>query len=86
MPSDEPNSPAMDALMNAVYFLGCRERYDARIGKDDEFTKGGAAGAIAYLEQTIDVTRPVAAYLDDVREAARALQAEARTQMDGALW
>lgn len=85
MESDE-HSPAMDALMNAVYYLGCRQRYDERIGKNDEFTKGGAAGVIAYLEQTVDVARPVAAYVNDVLEAAKALQAEARTQVDGALW
>jgi len=82
----EPNTPAMDALMNAIYYLGCRQRYDERIGKDDEFTKGGAAGVIAYLEQTIDISRPVSAYLDDVLEAVHAVQAEARTQVDGALW
>lgn len=86
MSDDEPNTPAMDALMNAVYYLGCRERYDARIGKDDEFTRGGAAGAIAYLEKTIDINRTVASYIEDVRVAAQALQAEARTQVDGALW
>lgn len=84
--SAEPNTPAMDALMNAVYFANCRAAYDARIGKDDEWTVGGAAGAIAYLEQQIDITRPFSAYVGDVLDAAHAVQAEARTQMDGALW
>lgn len=82
----ETNTPAMDALMNAIYYLGCRQRYDERIGKNDEFTKGGAAGAIAYLEQTIDINRPIAAYMGDVLDAVHAVQAEARTQVDGALW
>lgn len=84
--SSEPNTPAMNALMNAVYYLGCRQRYDDRIGKNDEFTQGGAAGVIAYYEKTVDVDRPVAEYMDDVLEAAHALQSEARAQLDGALW
>lgn len=84
--ASEPNTPAMDALMNAIYYLGCRQRYDERIGKNDEFTMGGAAGVIAYLEQTVDISRPIAAYMDDVLQAVHAVQAEARTQMDGVLW
>lgn len=74
--------------MNAIYFLGCRQRYDARIGKDDEFVAGGAAAVLKYLEKTVDVSRPVAEYLDDVRAAAQAVQTEAqeRTITDGALW
>lgn len=86
MPNDEPNTPAMDALMNAVYFANCRAEYDARIGKNDEWIIGGAAGALKYLKKTIDPERPFSAYIEDVRVAAQALQAEARTQVDGALW
>lgn len=86
--ANQSGTPAWEALKNAVYFATERAEYAGRIGEHDDLINGGGAGALKYLEQTIDPARPYSAYWGDVLDAMRALELEARAsvQVDGALW
>lgn len=77
-------SDAFEAAKSAIYLYGLRHEYSGRIGEHDRFTHRGAEGALEYIRDQIDVTRPTHAFWGDVLTALQNLE-NGYAQQEG-LW